>query len=61
MHSATQLKVDGKPYLLSYGALRVFDRNGKVLEGARLAPGTRIAFAASRDGAASRITTVWII
>lgn len=61
LQAANQLKVDGKTYLLSYGGVRVFDRNGKPLEGAKLAPGMRIAFAVSQDGAASRITSVWIL
>jgi hypothetical protein len=61
LHSSTQLKVDGKAYLLGYGALPLFDRNGKALEGVRLPAGTRIAFSVRQDGAFARVTSVWIL
>jgi len=61
LQTVTQLKVDGKLYLLSLPAPRYFDRNGRAQDYVRLAPGTRIAFELGEGGAGQRVTTVWIL
>jgi hypothetical protein len=55
-----QLKIDGKTYEFTLTSARVFDRDGRQLSGARLAPGTQVVFTLAAGGS-RRIANLWIV
>lgn len=55
------LRVNGKRYGYSPLSASVHDRQGKRIDLPRLAAGMTIAFIASTDGSAPRMTQIWIV